>query len=325
MKKISFLFLAIGFGFLSMPSAHAQLDNNQSDFDEFMDRSGNRYRSASGKPGPDYFQNEADYNIKVSLDPETHTVSGQLTMIYTNNSPENLEYIWMYLEQNRFTENSRGTLTTPVEGNRYNGDPLDGVKITNLQARVKRSTSSKYLITDTRMQVFFNKPLKAKGGTAEVSMNFEFEVPVNGMDRMGRLSTENGEIYAIAQWFPQVAVFDDIEGWNVEPYLGAGEFYYDYGDFDVEITVPHNYVVVGSGELQNPKDVMSSTLYDRYKKTLESQETVTLISSEEIGESTMFANQSGTQTWHYEIENSRDFAFAASKAFIWGRSTIQSS
>ena len=103
MKKISFLFLAIGFGFLSMPSAHAQLDNNQSDFDEFMDRSGNRYRSASGKPGPDYFQNEADYNIKVSLDPETHTVSGQLTMIYTNNSPENLEYIWMYLEQNRFT------------------------------------------------------------------------------------------------------------------------------------------------------------------------------------------------------------------------------
>jgi len=88
MKKISFLFLAIGFGLSSMSSVYAQLDTNQSDFDEFMDRSGNRYRSASGKPGPDYFQNEADYNIKVNLDPETHTVTGQLSMTYTNNSPE---------------------------------------------------------------------------------------------------------------------------------------------------------------------------------------------------------------------------------------------
>ena len=317
MNKINYLVLALGLSILTLPSASAQLESNQSQFDEFMDRSGNSYRSATGKPGPEYFQNEADYSIKVSLDPESHKMTGQITMEYVNNSPEDLDYIWMYLEQNRFTQNSRGTLTTPVEGNRYNGDPLDGVKISNLQAKVKRSTSTKHLITDTRMQVFFDQPLKAEGGKAEVSMNFEFEIPVNGMDRMGRLSTQNGEIYALAQWFPQVAVFDDIEGWNVEPYLGAGEFYYDYGNFDVEITVPHNFVVVGSGELQNPKDVLSSEVYDRYKKALESQETVSIISSEEIGDSSMFANQSGTQTWHYEIENSRDFAFAASKAFIW--------
>ena len=321
MKIISKFLLLLGCSIVYTVS-YGQIENNQDVFDEFMNRSGNQYRAASGNPGPAYFQNEADYKIKAHLNPENHSLKGQITMTYTNNSPEDLDFIWMFLEQNRFTEDSRGTLTTPIEGNRYNGDTDEGVKITNLESKVRRATSTKHLINDTRMQVFFDKPLKADGGKAEVSMNFEFKIPVDGMDRMGRLSTKNGEIYALAQWFPQVAVFDDIQGWNIEPYLGAGEFYYDYGDFEVEITVPHDYVVVASGELLNPKDVMSDNLYNRYEKAQNSDETVYLIKPEEIGDASLFAENSGTQTWKFEIENSRDFAFAASKAFIWDAAKI---
>ncbi|MFN2260443.1 MAG: M1 family metallopeptidase [Psychroflexus sp.] len=321
MKIISKFFLLLGCSILYTAS-YGQIENNQDVFDEFMNRNGNQYRAASGNPGPAYFQNEADYEIKAHLNPENHTLKGQITMTYTNNSPEDLDFIWMFLEQNRFTEDSRGTLTTPIEGNRYNGDMDEGVKITNLESKVRRTTSTKHLINDTRMQVFFDKPLKADGGKAEVSMNFEFKIPVNGMDRMGRLSTKNGEIYALAQWFPQVAVFDDIQGWNIEPYLGAGEFYYDYGNFEVEVTVPHDYLVVASGELQNPKKVMSNKLYDRYEKAQTSDETVYLIKPDEIGDASLFAENSGTQTWEFEIENSRDFAFSASKAFIWDAAKI---
>ncbi|WP_127846504.1 M1 family metallopeptidase [Psychroflexus aestuariivivens] len=321
MKIISKFLLLLGCSIVSAVS-YGQIENNQDVFDEFMNRNGNQYRTASGKPGPAYFQNEADYKIKVRLNPENHSLEGQIIMTYINNSPQDLDYIWMFLEQNRFTENSRGTLTTPAGGNRYVGDTGKGVKITNLESKVRRATSTKHLINDTRMQVFFDQPLKAEGGKAEVSMNFEFKIPVDGMDRMGRLSTKNGEIYALAQWFPQVAVFDDIQGWNIEPYLGAGEFYYDYGDFEVEVTVPHDYLVVASGELLNPKDVMSDKLYNRYEKAQNSEETVYLIKPEEIGDASLFAKSSGTQTWEFQIENSRDFAFSASKAFIWDAAKI---
>ena len=248
-------------GFSSMQiTAQEVTPNNQPTFSEFMDRSGNQLRSASGVPGPEYWQNEADYAIEATLDDVNHTITGKITITYTNNSPLPLDFIWMYLNQNRFTEDSRGTLTTPIGGNRYTGDTDGGYTISNLSAKVKRSTSSEYYIDDTRMQVYFNEPIPANGGTATVSMNFSYKIPVEGMDRMGRLAVEGGSIYSMAQWFPQVAVYDDVEGWNVEPYLGAGEFYYDYGDFDYKITAPFDHIVVGSGELQNPRQVLSSTV-----------------------------------------------------------------
>lgn len=303
--------------------ANAQgLDNNQQDFSEFMNRSGNRYRSASGVPGPDYWQNEVDYKIKATLNDTQHTLTGEITINYTNNSPDALPFIWLYLEQNRFTENSRGNLTTPIEGNRYNGDTDGGYEITNLQAKTGRNTSTKHIITDTRMQVWFKEPIKANGGTATVSMNFTYKIPVKGMDRMGRLDVEDGTIYAMAQWYPRTAVYDDIEGWNVEPYLGAGEFYLDYGDFDYEITAPYNHIVVGSGELKNPKEVMSETMRDRMEKARKSDETVHIIKPEEINDASLKSKQNGTLTWHFTMNNSRDIAFASSKAFIWDAAKI---
>ena len=326
-RKILFKLLFAGAMLTGISSSFAQevKENNQKEFGEFINRKGTYTRSASGKPNLGYWQNKADYQIAVTLDDEAHTLTGNITLTYTNNSPETLEFIWMQMEQNRFTEDSRGTLTTPIQGNRYNGDTDGGFDITNLQAKVgsKGSVSSKHIVSDTRMQVWFNEPIPAKGGTATVSMDFSFKVPVEGMDRMGRLEVEDGWIYAFAQWYPKVAVFDDIEGWNVEPYLGAGEFYLEYGDFDYKVTVPYDHIVVGSGELLNPKEVLSKELQNRYAKAKDSDTTVMLITADEIGNTELTRpKQDGTVTWHFAIENSRDVAFATSKAFIWDAAKI---
>ena len=319
-KALLALFFTGTFSFMSQ--AQEVVRSNQQDFDEFMNRAGNRYRSASGVPGPDYWQNEADYEIKATLDDEAHTLSGEITLSYTNNSPDELPFIWLYLEQNRFTENSRGTLTTPIGGNRYNGDVDGGYEISNLKAKTGRSTSSKHIINDTRMQVWFDEPIKANGGKATVSMNFTYKIPVKGMDRMGRLDVEDGTIYAMAQWYPRTAVYDDIEGWNVEPYLGAGEFYLEYGDFDYEITAPWDHIVVGSGELVNERQVLSSKMRERLDKARKSDETVTIVGEDEIKDASLRAKQEGTLTWHFEMENTHDIAFASSKAFIWDAAKI---
>ncbi|MDP5045299.1 MAG: M1 family metallopeptidase [Leeuwenhoekiella sp.] len=319
-KKIAFATLVIGA--ISGSQAQETKINNQPLFSEFLEHSGNEFRTATGQPGEHYWQNETDYVIEATLNEQAQSISGKVTLTYTNNSPQDLDFIWMHLEQNRFTETSRGTLTTPISGNRYNGDVNGGYTITNLAAKVKRSTSSKHIITDTRMQVFFDEPIPAKGGEATVSMNFTYKIPKDGMDRMGRVDTKNGTIFALAQWFPRAAVLDDIEGWNIEPYLGAGEFYLDYGDYDFKITAPYNHIVVASGELQNAKDVMSSKMRDRMDQAKNSDKTIYIINPEELNDMSLRAKQSGTLTWHFKMENTRDVAFASSKAFIWDAAKI---
>lgn len=299
--------------------------NHQEEFNPVMYRQGSTYRAASGKPGPEYWQNSADYSLEATLDDENDLITGRVTMTYHNNSPESLGFIWLYVEQNRFTETSRGTLTTPIMGNRYSGDTDGGFTISAVQAKVgkKGKTSDKYLITDTRMQVFFDEPIPAKGGTATVSMNFSFKIPKAGMDRMGQQETENGIIYSIAQWYPRVAVFDDVKGWNTEPYLGAGEFYVEYGNFDYKVTVPYDYIVVGSGTLENPKEVLTATERERFEKAAKSDERVYIITPEEVNTPSVTRPvSSGSVTWHYSMKNTRDVVFATSKAFIWDAAKI---
>lgn len=319
---ILLLILTVGVG-----GSHAQqgFENNQELFGEFMNRKGSYTRTASGKPSENYWQNAADYQIEVSLDEVAHQLSGRVEITYTNNSPEELEFVWLQLEQNRFTPDSRGTLTTPIQGNRYLGDTDGGYEISAVRAQVgkKGAVSSKHLISDTRMQVWFAEPLQAKGGTATISMNFSFKVPEKGMDRMGRLQVEDGWIYAFAQWYPKVAVFDDVEGWNVEPYLGAGEFYLEYGNFDYKVTVPFDHIVVGSGTFMNPKETLSEEVYNRYQDAHGSEETVYLIAPDEVENTALTRpKEEGMVTWHFKIENARDIAFATSKAFIWDASRI---
>ncbi|MDR6301837.1 M1 family metallopeptidase [Mesonia maritima] len=293
-------------------------ENNQGMFDEFMYRRGNSYRTASGKPGPDYWQNRADYEIEVELNDQTHIATGKVEIEYTNNSPEDLKFLWLHVEQNRFSENSRGTLTTPIQGNRYNGDEEGGYNLSQVKVE---GEIAKYIITDTRMQIWLKEPLEP-GEDVELSMNFSYKIPVEGMDRMGRLKVEDGTIYAMAQWYPRMAVYDDVVGWNIEPYLGAGEFYLDYGDYDYKVTVPYNHIVVGSGVLQNPKDVLTKTQLDRMEKAKKSESTVYIIKPEEVGTASSRPVNSGKLTWHFKMENSRDVAFGSSKAFIWDAAKI---
>lgn len=296
--------------------------NNQEIFNDFKDPRGNVYRTASGNPGPKYWQNHADYEIAVTLDDQNHTITGKVTIEYTNNSPETLDFIWFQMEQNRFTKTSKGTLTTPIGGNRYSGNVYGGYEISNLQVNGEKIAASNYVINDTRMQVILPEPLEGDGEETTISMNFKFKIPESGMDRMGRLDTKNGTIYSLAQWYPKVAVFDDVQGWNTLPYLGAGEFYLEYGDFDYKITVPYDHIVVGSGELVNPKDVLTQTQQDRLEKAAGSDETVYIIKPEEVGDPSTRPTNSGMLTWHFEMENARDVAFASSKAFVWDAAKI---
>src|SRR5690554_3856520 len=310
---LSLLAFAFSFSIVAQESNYG----NQHLFDEFTYRQGNVYRTASGKPGPEYWQNSADYSLEATLDDKNHTITGNVTIQYTNNSPETLDFIWIFLEQNRFTETSRGTLTTPVTGSRYSGDIEGGLELSNVLAKTKTGTSSKHLISDTRMQLFLDKPLAAKGGQVEIKMDFKFKIPVEGMDRMGRFEAKDGTVYALAQWYPRVAVFDDVVGWNTDPYLGAGEFYCEYGDFDVKITAAADQTVVCSGILQNPEEVLTQKQQERIAKAEKSDETVYIIKPNEVGKSVAQAKKDGTLTWHFKMENTRDVAWASSKAFIW--------
>lgn len=323
-RRIFLVFFILATAFSAL--AQEAITNNQDVFNDFTYRQGSAYRTASGKPGPDYWQNGADYLVEAELNDSTHVINGKVTIEYRNNSPETLEFIWIHLEQNRFTENSRGTLTTPIQGNRYSGDMDGGYTLANVSARTGQrgsTPSNKHLITDTRMQVFFNEPIPANGGTANISMDFEYKIPVKGMDRMGRLDVEDGTIYALAQWYPRVAVFDDVEGWNIEPYLGAGEFYLEYGNFEYWVTVPFDHVVVGSGELLNPSDVLTREQQDRMKTAAQSDTTVYIIRPEEVNQPEQTRpKQEGKLTWHFKIDNARDIAFASSKAFIWDAAKI---
>lgn len=314
----SSLFLSLLISIFSFSIVAQEVDyGNQHLFDEFTYRQGSVYRTASGKPGPEYWQNRADYTLEATLDDKNHTIAGNVTIHYTNNSPETLDFIWIFLEQNRFTETSRGTLTTPVTGSRYSGDIEGGLELSNVLAKTKTGTSSKHLISDTRMQLFLDKPLAAKGGQVEIKMDFKFKIPVEGMDRMGRFEAKDGTVYALAQWYPRVAVFDDVVGWNTDPYLGAGEFYCEYGDFDVKITAAADQTVVCSGVLQNPKEVLTKTQQDRWRKAENSDKTVYIIKPDEVGKSNTNVKNNGSLTWHFKMENTRDVAWASSKAFIW--------
>ncbi|MEO6682010.1 MAG: M1 family metallopeptidase, partial [Ginsengibacter sp.] len=170
-------------------------------------------------------------------------------------------------------------------------------------------------ITDTRMQLRLASPLEANGGVAEISMDFSFNIPQYGADRTGIQATKNGKMYAIAQWYPRMCVYDDIEGWNTLPYLGAGEFYLGYGDFEYQITAPAKMIVVGSGDLQNPEEVFTAEQLKRYNDAKKSDQTVIIRSEAEVTKPSSRPAKNSL-TWKYVMKNSRDIAWAASEAFI---------
>jgi hypothetical protein len=282
----------------------------------FYSKNGNEYRAADGQPGPKYWQNKADYQIAASLNNQTNEITGSETVTYTNNSPQKLGFLWMQVEQNLFKADSRGTAIVPLTGSRNwgrgqifdAGDKIKSVKVDGVDV--------KYLITDTRMQVFLPKELDADGAKVKIEIEWSFIPPDYGSDRMGVLSTKNGKIFQIAQWYPRMCVYDDIMGWNTLPYTGPGEFYLEYGDFDLSITAPANQIVVASGELQNPSEVYTPEQLKRWNEASQSEKTVIIRSAKEVTDPASRPSGKSTLTWHFKIKNARDASWGSSAAFI---------
>jgi hypothetical protein len=315
MKKtfLGFLSIIVSIGLV----AQSKYDHREAFNPQFYPYPGNNFRSASGEPGPSYWQNRADYKINCSLDTAKHLVSGDVEISYTNNSTDNLKFLWLQLDQNIYKKDSRGSATTTQTGGRWaNGQFTDGsvIKSINVDQNGK-SFIPKYNVADTRMQVWLQDALKPAGDKVKLSIRFEFTIPEYGTDRMGRLKTKNGIVYEVAQWFPRMAVYDDIQGWNTLPYVGAGEFYLEYGDTEFSITAPANMIIVGSGELLNPQECYTAEQVTRWEAAKKSDKTVTIRSDKEVTQSSSRPKQANC-TWRFKIANTRDVAWAASRAFV---------
>ena len=293
-----------------------KFDSKESFYPQFYPYPGNDYRSASGEPGPKYWQNRADYKINATLDTGSHKVSGDVEITYTNNSPDNLKFLWLQVDQNIYREDSRGSATTTQAGGRWaNTKFTEGDVIKSINVDGAKPYTPKYTVSDTRMQLWLNDALKGSGNKIKIKISFEFTVPEYGTDRMGRLKTKNGIVYEVAQWFPRLCVYDDIQGWNTLPYVGQGEFYLEYGDLEYTITAPSDLIVVGSGELLNPQDCYTADQQKKWAEAKNSDKTVVIRGEKEIKDAASRPSKPNC-TWKFKIANARDVAWGASKAFV---------
>ena len=326
--QVSFL-LAIS-NLWSQQSATSSISKQISKYDYydafapfFYTKDGTSTRSSSGQPGYEYWQNRADYQLSAKLNDVNNEISGTSIITYTNNSPDKMSFLWMYLDQNLFKDDSRGNAIIPITGSRNGaqGQVFDGghkiksVKIVNSIKGISTEKEVKYTIIDTRMQVFLPQELKSKGGVVTIKIDFSFISPNEGSDRMGILETQNGKIFTVAQWYPRMCVYDDLRGWNTNPYLGASEFYLEYGDFDISISAPSNHFVVCSGELVNPSEVYSADQQKRITQSSKSDKTIIIRSRDEVLAAANVIAKSN-KTWRFKIKNARDVSWASSAAFV---------
>jgi hypothetical protein len=319
MKKTLLFFIGLCTVLISFSqTTTSNYDNREAFNPQFYPYPGNDFRSASGEPGPKYWQNRADYKINCTLDTGKNSVAAEVEINYTNNSPDDLKFLWLQVDQNIYKQDSRASATTTETGGRWaNAEFTNGDVIKSIAVEYNgKAYTPKYNITDTRMQVWLQDELKSSGGKIKVTIKYDFEVPEYGTDRMGRMKSKNGWIYEVAQWFPRMCVYDDVQGWNTLPYLGAGEFYLEYGDIEYNITAPANLIVVGSGELQNPQDCLTAEEQRRWNEAKNSDKTVIIRSDKEVNDPNSRPKQANC-TWKFKIQNARDVAWAASKAFVW--------
>jgi len=300
----------------------------------FYTKNGNEYRAANGEAGPKYWQNRADYQLSARLNEQTNEITGSEILTYTNNSPQKMDFIWMQLDQNLFKLDSRGNKQVPLVTGDYQasrnwgqgqvfdaGYKIKSVKVLSTAKGSKKVTATdvKFLVNDTRMQVFLPKDINAGGGQLKLKIEYSFISPDYGSDRMGIVNTDqskNGKIFQVAQWYPRMCVYDDIIGWNTLPYTGESEFYLEYGDFDIKITAPAKDIVVCSGELLNPKDVYTSEQQKRWAEAANSEKTVAIRSAAEVTDPASRPAGKSELTWHFQIHNARDASWGASSAFI---------
>jgi len=277
----------------------------------------NSYRSSNGAPGPDYWQNRTDYEIHAKLDTTAKQLSATEVIAYVNNSSDALPSLWVQLDQNIYRKDARSNAAGGRRTEFTDGFVLDSVEI-EADGHIAKAN---YIVSDTRMQVRLAQPLGAHGGRLKIHIQYHYAIPGVWGGRTSWGMSKKGEIYDIAQWYPRMAVYDDLRGWDTLPYIGS-EFYLEYGNFDYYVTAPSNMLIAGSGELKNPQDVLTKTEIARLAEARTSDKTIMIRTPQEVNEAAGSPKRSGTLTWHFHMDDTRDVAFSASSVFVWDAARI---
>ena len=314
-------------------SGHSNENKFRQLYEEFS--TPNMYRAASGAPGNAYYQQRADYDMKIELDDKNQKLYGQEIITYFNNSPDDLEYLWVQLDQNVRKKDSpslerNGSGVQPYDYpssfvNNYLNDPFDGGF--NIEyVRDHKGNPMSYVINQTMMRVNLSRPLKS-GTKISFSIKWWYNINdhVNGRGRSGYefFPKDGNRAYVIAQFFPRMAVYNDVEGWQNHQFWGNGEFALPFGNYNVEITVPSDHILDATGVLQNRKEVFSQTMLNRYEKAKKSYDKPVLIVTQEEAEAAEKNFSTQKKTWEFYAENVRDFGFATSRKFIWDMMAVK--
>ncbi|MEO0403885.1 MAG: M1 family metallopeptidase, partial [Bacteroidota bacterium] len=321
------IFLLIG-ALFSFAIATAQNGGNPDLFKQMREEwpTPNVYRTASGAPGHEYWQQKVDYDMKIRLDDEKQQVYGEETITYTNNSPDELRYLWVQLDQNIRAKDSdrykirQGSLS---EGTDYASikrmEPTfdGGFKIDHVKDAGNKDLN--YVINNTMMKVDLPSTLKP-GGKFVFKIKWWYNIndrmKIGGRSGYEYFKEDDNYIYTIAQFFPRLAAYTDYEGWQNKQFLGGGEFTLEFGDYKMALTVPSDHVVASTGELQNPKNVLSAAQRKRLEKAKNADKPVMIVNQDEAEEAEK-GKEKGMKTWIFEAENVRDFGWASSRKFIW--------
>jgi hypothetical protein len=291
----------------------------------------NTYRTASGAPGADYWQQQVDYKMKIRLDDDIQKIYGEETITYHNNSPDVLYYLWIQLDQNIYSKdnNTAKIEQMKISDQMQTNDLIDlypwfdgGFKLDKVADAAGKDLP--YIVNQTMMRIDLPKPIQP-GQSYSFQINWNYNI--NDRMRLGGRSgyeyfdTDKNYLYTIAQYFPRLVAYMDYSGWQHKQFLGSGEFTLDFGNYEVALTVPSDHIVAASGVLQNPKDVLTADQLSRYNKAKTSTEPVIICTQEEA-----IAREKGHEkamkTWVFKAENVRDFAFATSRKFIWDAQSV---
>lgn len=316
MRNRKYVMLLMGFLLSCIPFAEPLMAQQKGydwreTFNPVVYSQGNVYRTATGKPGAQYWQNECDYVIKAEFDTLSRVLRAKMTVTYTNNSPDTLDEVWFVLGQNRFRKDSRSRMLTPVQGSRFGIDEVtDGFVLNAVQEGAgKAFQKASYQISNDQLKLKLKQPLKPKGKVA-LYIDYHFTLPFNGSDFMGILPSPHGSIYQLSSWFPRMLVYDNVNGWNP----GNSGYYIEPGKMDYEISVPSEMIVQGTGTLINPAEVLTKTQLARLQQAKESELTVQIRGPKEL---TVLGGSGKKSSWHFSSEQTGDAAFAISRAFIW--------
>ncbi len=290
----------------------------------------NMFRTASGAPGPNYYQQQADYKMQIRLDEDQNRIFGDETITYTNNSPDKLDYLWVQLDQNRRAENSPTREIYPDKM------PLHPMTIEQFTKKYRlpnfpggfhvdlvqdnKGNDLKVLVNMTMMRIDLPKPLQPGEKTSfRIKWWYNINNYLDGGGRSGyeHFDKDGNNVYVIAQFFPRMAVYNDVEGWQNMQFWGRSEFALPFGDYDVEITVPADHILNGTGKLQNPKEVLTKEEYNRFQKAWKTYDNPVVIVTENEARVKETKKSKDTKTWKFKAENVRDFGFSTSRKFIW--------